>query len=1179
MKRLKQLSIWLIIFAGWINATDTWAKARAYFVHVDPSIRAGEVWKVKIDIIDAQPGETFTYEWQSGFPQDNQWVRLDDNDVYSGTRTPEFGFKTKVGATEGFKLPFRCKIVGSKSGKFYSSNIMMPDPISSESGGKASAYVIHVDPSIYAGEVWKVKLGILNAQPGETFTYEWQSGFPHDNQWVTLDDNDVYGGTHTPEFGFKTKVGATDGFPIPFRCKIVGSKSGKFYSSNIMMPNPIPDKDHPTAGGYVEGYPKFIGNDAIEVKWYHAEDNVTPPSRLMYYVVWKKKTSSDWNWSKGYRDITSFTIRGLDLNTAYEVTVFVEDESGNGKYYGHRTVSTDNMLPEPGCDGKIGLKAVTPTTIEIFWCRAKDNMTAERELGYSVELEDPGTSGFHTPGWGIDILSYTYKNLRPSSTYKVRVTVRDKEGNAAHYNVRTIKTQAKAPEEPKLTNKTLSVTGKTDHSVSLRWNAATCGSLPHAEIIYSIVYRPKNETMWRRSTILYGKTEHTVTGLAADTEYKFRVLVFRKSMTVTNVYTDIAEARTDKLVDNTKPVFGDDAKISVDEVTETSITLSWPKATDDQTSEEKMRYTVLVKGNGYRNPKLCLYPFKNLTPDTKYNFGVYAFDEAGNWSKPLETSVTTKNKVVPDTEPPYFPNGQELSVTATETSLDVSWPAAADKVTATNNLLYKIHFSPSDEWIWPVTSLGKNVLSHTFNGLQPDTEYDICVTVYDAAANSADYTWKMKVKTKASNQTVHPASVSIAPASLDLETGNKATLTATVLPANAKDKSVTWSSNLPAIASVDAVTGEVTALAVGKAEITATANDKAGGTKSETVEVRVKAKKVRKLVTDVSVMPAAHTLTEGDIFYYTGIVQPDDADNKALTWTSSDPTVATVSKGGGFINALKAGTTTITATADDGSGKYGQSILTVKAPGGMVGATGIVVYQTEIQLPKNGTATLTARVLPGNATNKGFTWSSSNPAVASVSSDGVVTAHLPGATALITATADDGGWTDFCTIHVEGTSVTLSPSAFTLEVGESIELTATTEPWDSPMTKSFSSNRFRVAEVDKNGVVKAKAVGDATITVTLSGGQQANCYITVKKGENAPDANELIVDDSNARVWAADGILYVSTEQATDVEVINFSGLLLKKFKAPTGTTPVKYLPAGFYVVRVGQQTTKVVIR
>ena len=827
----------------------------------------------------------------------------------------------------------------------------------------------------------------------------------------------------------------------------------------------------------------------------------------------------------------------------------------------------------------------TPTdkTIALSWKRASDNKTLPGNLRYQVRWKrtsDKSWKYSHSEDkMPKDMTSYTIEDLTPKTKYDVDVKVCDGAGNASYYGKKTVQTKETTPELV-LKDKTLTVTGKTDHSVSLQWHAATYGTRPHSEIKYSIVYRLKGEETWKHSTLLYGETEHTVTGLMADTEYEFWVLVFHKSMDITLVYTDKAEARTDKLVDKTPPTFPEGARVKVDEVTETTVKISWPKATDDRTPQNKIRYTIYKnwKYNYSIGIDVDSHTFDLLAQDTKYKFQVYAIDEVGNWSKSLDTIIKTKKKVVPDTEPPYFPNGQELSVTATETSLNVSWPAAADKVTATNDLRYTFFFSRSDASYWPGNTLGKNALSHTVTGLQPDTEYNICVTVYDEAANSADYTWKLKTKTKASDKTVHPASVSIAPTSLDLETENKATLTATVLPADAKDKTVTWSSNLPAIASVDAVTGEVTALAPGKAEITATANDKADGTKSETIEVRVKAKKVRKLVTDVSVMPAVHTMVEGDIFYYSGIVEPDDADEKALTWTSSDPTVATVSKGGGFINALKAGTTTITATANDGSGKYGQSTLTVKTPILVIAATGIVVDQTDISLYEGGTATLTARVLPADAASKGFTWSSSDPTVASVSSDGVVTAHLPGGTALITATADDGGWTDFCTVRVKGTSVKITPSAFRLGLGESLELTATTEPWDSPMTKSWSTNRPGVAEVNKDGKVKAVAEGDAVITVTLSGGQKANCYITVKKGGEG-NANELIVDDSNSRVWAADGILYVSTEQLIDVEVFNFSGLLLKKFKASTGTTPVEHLPAGFYAVRIGQQTTKVVIR
>ena len=166
---------------------------------------------------------------------------------------------------------------------------------------------------------------------------------------------------------------------------------------------------------------------------------------------------------------------------------------------------------------------------------------------------------------------------------------------------------------------------------------------------------------WRRSAKLYGKTEHTVTGLEADTEYKFRVLVFRKSMPATIVYTDIAEARTDKLVDNTKPVFGDDAKISVDEVTETTVKISWPKATNDRTPQNKIRYTIYKnwKYNYSIGIDVDSHTFDLLTQDTKYKFQVYAIDEVGNWSKSLDTIIKTKKKVVPDIE---YPSGTQCQL-------------------------------------------------------------------------------------------------------------------------------------------------------------------------------------------------------------------------------------------------------------------------------------------------------------------------------------------------------------------------------------------------------------------------------------------------------------------------------------------------------------------------------------
>ena len=1185
--------------------TDAWAKKakkpkpQAYFVHVDPSVHAGEVWKVKIDILDAQPGETFTYHWQSGFSSDNKWHHLEDNAVYSGTHTSEFGFKTKVGATKGWALPFRCKIVGSKSGKFYSNEIMMPDVIPSESGGKARAYIVHIGSSVYAGEVWKVKLDILNAQPGETFTYHWQSGFPQDNTWYHLEDNAVYSGTRTPEFGFKTKVGATKGFPIPFRCKIVGSKSGKFYSTEIMMPDPIPDKDHPTAGKYKEDYPKYISNGVIEVKWWPGEDNATQQKDLRYLVTWRKKPGNTWYESNIYENITSYMITNVDPDAKYEVLVIVSDKTGNRKFYPYKTVSTFSA-PTAGKYVAGYPKAISPYGIKLQWEPATDGTTV-KPLKYQVQWMKASES-YWSMGYRSEekagMTKYIIGGLMENTEYLMRVRVVNANGAEAFYRHAVVKTPSVTYfEQPKFKDKRISVVSKRDRAVTLEWKPAQAGWKPKSELRYKVFEKNVWELRWIFLGEVVGKTEYTVTGLVPDTYYRMFATVVNEEGRSTD-QTNYAEFRTEKKRDEIRPTFDEGAQVTVDEVTETSITLSWPQGKDNETKNEKMRYTIMVNKRGYANPEGRTYTFTDLEPGSTHKYWVYALDERGNRSKPLFVTVTTKTPAPPDLYPPSVSESgafgatfkqptlrsgsglKQVSVTPAENALKLSWSAAVDDVTPVPELFYEVFVKKSAEAVWPAKPLGTNKLTHTLTGLTPGTEYDVCVTVYDKTGKHTDYPWVLKAKTKPSVVIPHPASVDIAPGVLDLQVSASARLTATVLPENVADKSVTWSSNLPDIALVNPTTGEVTALAVGKAEITATANDKAGGTKKKTIGVNVyEGAMTQRLVTEVRIMPADLTLYEGEEMDYTEDVQPAEADDKELTWTSSDPTVATIAAGG-HVKALKAGTTTITATADDGSGAYGQARITVrpKAEAAERKATGIVVDQKKCILKEKATTMLTARVLPVTAADKGFRWSSSDPRVASVNSDGVVTAHLPGGTALIRATADDGGWTDYCVIKVEGTSVQLTPNVFTLEPGESLELQATTQPWDSPMTKSFSSNNLSVAEVDKDGVVKAKAVGDATITVTLSGGQKATCNITVKKGGEG-NANELIVDDSNSRVWAADGILYLSTEQPIDVEVFSFSGLLLKKFKASTGTTPVEHLPTGLYVVRVGQQTTKVVIR
>ena len=156
--------------------------------------------------------------------------------------------------------------------------------------------------------------------------------------------------------------------------------------------------------------------------------------------------------------------------------------------------------------------------------------------------------------------------------------------------------------------------------------------------------------------------------------------------------------------------------------------------------------------------------------------------------------------------------------------------------------------------------------------------------------------------------TVHVTSVSLDKTNLELTEGETARLTATVLPSNATNKDVTWESSNTSVATVDA-NGEVTAVSAGTATITATADGK-----SATCTVTVTADTVP--VTGVSLNKTSTSLYVGDTETLTATVQPGNASNQTVTWSTSDASVATVENG--VVRATGRGTATITVTTVDG---------------------------------------------------------------------------------------------------------------------------------------------------------------------------------------------------------------------------------------------------------------------
>ena len=161
-------------------------------------------------------------------------------------------------------------------------------------------------------------------------------------------------------------------------------------------------------------------------------------------------------------------------------------------------------------------------------------------------------------------------------------------------------------------------------------------------------------------------------------------------------------------------------------------------------------------------------------------------------------------------------------------------------------------------------------------------------------------------------------SVTLDKTSLDLKTGDNATLTATVSPDNATDRTVTWESNATNIATVDN-NGAVTAKAAGTATITAKAGEQTATCKITVTKADVK-------VTQITIS-GKNTLNVNDVATLTADVQPGDATNKTVVWTSENPDVVKVENG--KVTALMPGQAVIKATAQDGSNTVGMFTIKV----------------------------------------------------------------------------------------------------------------------------------------------------------------------------------------------------------------------------------------------------------
>lgn len=211
---------------------------------------------------------------------------------------------------------------------------------------------------------------------------------------------------------------------------------------------------------------------------------------------------------------------------------------------------------------------------------------------------------------------------------------------------------------------------------------------------------------------------------------------------------------------------------------------------------------------------------------------------------------------------------------------------------------------------------------------------------------------------------------------VELRVGESIILTATVLPEEAEDKTLTWISNDESIVTVDK-DGKLTGISLGEATITAICGDATATCKVTVVPTPVES---------IELSNSSLNLTEGDTATLTAIVGPEDATDKTVTWTSSDESVATVSSEG-VVTAVKAGSATITATTSNGL--TASCIVTVEQK--IIEIEAIILNAEELYLEIGATYQLNAEIIPTDATYQDLEWQVDDESVATITNAGLLT--------------------------------------------------------------------------------------------------------------------------------------------------------------------------------------------
>ena len=642
-------------------------------------------------------------------------------------------------------------------------------------------------------------------------------------------------------------------YVVEVRAILLAGKKHKIVSYGEMRVMCPGDSENPKPSSFVSGYPKATSPTTIEMKWNPATDNATPKEKLRYRVRWWK---ASWDPEKNFyppgnntsytsypQNLTSHKIEGLEPGTEYGVDVEVYDEAGNLDVYSYESVTTppapDTEKPKPSSFVSGYPKATSPTTIEMKWNPATDNATPKEKLRYRVRWWkaswDP-EKNFYPPGnntsytsYPQNLTSHKIEGLEPGTEYGVDVEVYDEAGNLDVYSCESVTTptatggkDTEAPEKGTYVGDPV-VTAST---ITLKWTPGKDNKTPTDKLRYRFIWMKVTDKEWNSSvpdgaplTILpQNITEYSFESLASGTAYWVNVGAYDEA----GNYVWYGAKKVTTLTENTIAIKLTPEKMEV--------------GANQQSKEVGVSCDKAFRITGIGTMSDWISNFSPTSEEVKtqhsVTFNVKANPGAERTGKlvinttrgSLTLIVTQAAKSAEEGNKAPEPQGYVGTPVVTSSTIKLKWNPATDDKTAQKDLRYMVAWTPASEEDWQTSSseadMPKNMTEYEIKGLKENTQYIVNVAVVDEAGKETRY-GELKITTlpkgtKPDEPNPNPGVVSKPVTSLTLDqtavtvNGNLESflLKAVVLPADADNPGLKWSSSNPSVASVVAVGGE-----------------------------------------------------------------------------------------------------------------------------------------------------------------------------------------------------------------------------------------------------------------------------------------------------------------------------------------------------------------------------------